>query len=79
MLAGFINDAEISDPPTAGDLDIEAAKGAYSGLFESLFYIGLVVGVLLLLASPLIKKMMHGIDDEGADEIVEDDVAILID
>ena len=66
-------------PPSAGELDIEAAKGAYAGLFESLFYIGLVVGVLLLVASPLIKKMMHGIDEEGEDEIVNDDETILVD
>jgi POT family proton-dependent oligopeptide transporter len=52
-------------PPSAGELDVEAAKAAYSGLFESLFYIGMIVGVLLLVSSPFIKKMMHGIDDEG--------------
>lgn len=56
-------------PAQAGELDIEAAKSAYAGLFESLFYIGIIVGVLLLVSSPLIKKMMHGIDEEGADEI----------
>lgn len=66
-------------PPSAGELDIEAAKSAYAGLFESLFYIGLVVGVLLLVASPLIKKMMHGIDEEGTDENVEVDETILVD
>lgn len=44
--------------------DIELAKGAYSSLFESLFYIGVVVGVALILISPLIKRLMHGVDDD---------------
>lgn len=44
--------------------NIELAKQSYSNLFESLFYIGIIVGGVLLIASPLIKKMMHGVDDE---------------
>ncbi len=52
------------DTENGNAANIEVAKGAYASLFESLFYIGLVVGVLLLLISPLIKRLMHGVDDD---------------
>lgn len=58
-----------SVPNTSGEIDLEAAKAGYSGLFESLFYTGLIVGAFLLLISPFIKKMMHGVDDEKDDYI----------
>jgi proton-dependent oligopeptide transporter, POT family len=41
--------------------DIAAALANYTELFTSLLYIGLVVGALLLLISPLLKKMMQGV------------------
>lgn len=41
--------------------DIGAALASYSELFNSLLYIGLGFAALLLLISPLLKKMMHGI------------------
>lgn len=41
--------------------DIGAALASYSELFESLLYLGVGVAVVLLLLSPLLKKMMHGI------------------
>ena len=50
--------------------DLEAAKASYAGLFETLFYIGIIAGTLLLILSPLIKKMMFGIDEEGEDEAI---------
>jgi proton-dependent oligopeptide transporter, POT family len=52
------------DTENGNAANIEVAKGAYASLFESLFYIGLVVGVVLILISPLIKKLMHGVDDD---------------
>jgi POT family proton-dependent oligopeptide transporter len=42
-------------------LDINAALESYTQLFGSLLYTGLGVAALLLLISPLLKKMMHGI------------------
>lgn len=48
--------------------DLAVAKQSYMDLFEYLCYIGLIVGVFLLLVSPLIKRMMHGIDDETEDD-----------
>lgn len=44
--------------------DLNIAKETYLVLFEYLFYTGLGVGVLLLLISPFIKKLMHGVDKE---------------
>jgi POT family proton-dependent oligopeptide transporter len=41
--------------------DIGAALASYTDLFSSLLYVGLGVAVLLLLLSPVLKKMMHGI------------------
>ena len=47
---------------TAPDLNI--VKESYLVLFEYLFYTGLIFGVVLLALSPLIKKLMHGVDKE---------------
>ena len=47
---------------TAPDLNV--AKESYLVLFEYLFYTGLIFGVVLLAVSPLIKKLMHGVDKE---------------
>ncbi len=41
--------------------DIGAALASYTELFTGLLYVGLVFAALLLLLSPLLKKMMHGI------------------
>lgn len=41
--------------------DINAALASYTRLFSDLLYTGLGVAALLLLISPLLKKMMHGI------------------
>jgi POT family proton-dependent oligopeptide transporter len=47
---------------TAPDLNI--AKQSYLTLFEYLFYTGLSFGIVLLALSPVIKKLMHGVDKE---------------
>jgi POT family proton-dependent oligopeptide transporter len=47
---------------TAPDLNV--AKQSYLRLFEYLFYTGLGFGGVLLILSPLIKKLMHGVDKE---------------
>lgn len=41
--------------------DINLALASYTELFSSLLYVGLGAGALLLLLSPLLKKMMHGV------------------
>lgn len=44
--------------------DLNVAKQNYLKLFEYLFYAGIIFGLLLLVISPLIKKLMHGVDKE---------------
>jgi len=44
--------------------DLNLAKQSYLKLFEYLFYTGLGFGFLLLILSPLIKKLMNGVDKE---------------
>jgi len=41
--------------------DVALALAGYTELFSSLFYTGLAVGALLLLLSPVLKRMMHGV------------------
>ena len=41
--------------------DVVAATNSYIALFQKLFIVGLIVGVFLLVISPLIKKLMHGV------------------
>jgi dipeptide/tripeptide permease len=49
-------------PATAGtEVDAGAALAGYTALFNDLFLAGLAVGAVMLLISPLLKKMMHGI------------------
>lgn len=46
----------------AGEVaDVGLALQAYTGLFTTLFYIGVGVGVFMLLVSPLLKRRMHGV------------------
>jgi len=42
-------------------VDITAALAGYTELFSALFYTGLGVALALLLITPILKKMMHGI------------------
>jgi len=41
--------------------DVSVALASYTELFTNLLWIGLGFAVLLLLVSPLLKKMMHGV------------------
>ncbi|MGB0881131.1 MAG: hypothetical protein ACPGTO_11280, partial [Polaribacter sp.] len=67
--------ANIASIDTSGGVatDLAGAKASYTGLFEKLLYIGLIFGVLLLILSPLVKKMMHNVD---TDESPEDELLI---
>lgn len=58
--------ANIASVDTSNGLapDLNIAKESYLKLFEYLFYTGLGFGALLLIISPLIKKLMHGVDKE---------------
>ncbi|MFZ1702873.1 MAG: peptide MFS transporter [Saprospiraceae bacterium] len=41
--------------------DVGAAIVAYQNLFSTLFWAGLIIGGILLVISPLVKKLMHGV------------------
>jgi len=41
--------------------DVAAATAGYIDLFTKLFYTGGIIGIFLLLISPIIKKLMHGV------------------
>ena len=41
--------------------DVGEAVAAYENLFSSLFYAGLIIGGFLLLISPFVKRLMHGV------------------
>jgi POT family proton-dependent oligopeptide transporter len=48
---------------SAGEVtDVVAATAKYMDLFYKLFIVGGIIGVGLLLVSPLIKKLMHGVN-----------------
>lgn len=38
-----------------------AGIAGYTHVYEGLFVIGLVVGIIYLLISPLVSKLMHGV------------------
>ncbi|MFC4738788.1 peptide MFS transporter [Flavobacterium ponti] len=58
--------ANIASVDTSNGLapDLNIAKESYLKLFEYLFYTGIGFGVVLLALSPVIKKLMHGVDKE---------------
>jgi proton-dependent oligopeptide transporter, POT family len=41
--------------------DVSVALASYTDLFSKLFWVGLIFGGILLVLSPLVKKLMHGI------------------
>jgi len=54
--------AKLAALPTTGEEpDIGTALANYTTLFSDLLYAGLAVGAVLLLLSPLLKRMMHGV------------------
>ena len=55
--------AKLAAADTTGGVvtDVSAALAGYTELYSSLLWIGLGVGVFMLLLSPLLRRMMHGI------------------
>lgn len=47
----------------AGAVDnTAAALASYADLFETLLWLGLIVGIFMLVLSPLLRRMMHGVN-----------------
>lgn len=56
--------AKVSDLASVDHLDqgdFVLTKAAYINLYEYLFYAGIASGILLVLFTPLIKRLMHGV------------------
>jgi proton-dependent oligopeptide transporter, POT family len=64
FIAGVLANVAAIDTSAGEAPDLMVAKASYLDLFEYLFYTGVGIGVLLLILSPLIKKLMHGVDKE---------------
>ncbi len=64
FIAGVLANIAAIDTNVGEELSLDIAKPAYLKLFGYLFYTGVGIGMLLLILSPLIKKLMHGVDKE---------------
>jgi POT family proton-dependent oligopeptide transporter len=64
FIASVLANIAAIDTTNGETTNIEVAKASYLGLFEYLFYTGIGFGILLLILSPIIKKLMHGVDKE---------------
>jgi POT family proton-dependent oligopeptide transporter len=64
FIAGVLANIASIDTSNGTAPDLNLAKQSYLKLFEYLFYTGIGFGLLLLVLSPVIKKLMHGVDKE---------------
>lgn len=64
FIAGVLANIAAIDTNVGEELSLEVSKPAYLKLFGYLFYTGIGFGVVLLLVSPIIKKLMHGVDKQ---------------
>lgn len=64
FIAGVLANIAAIDTNVGETLALDVAKPAYLKLFSYLFYTGVGIGVFLLILSPIIKKLMHGVDKE---------------
>ncbi|HEY9145020.1 MAG TPA: oligopeptide:H+ symporter [Arenimonas sp.] len=49
------------DLPADGSIDMAVAGSKYGGLFELMLWVGVGTGLVFALASPLVKRWMHGV------------------
>ena len=64
FIAGVLANIAAIDTNVGETMSLEVSKPAYLKLFSYLSYTGVGVGIFLLIISPLIKKLMHGVDKE---------------
>jgi POT family proton-dependent oligopeptide transporter len=64
FIASVLANIAAIDTSNGTAADLMVAKESYLKLFEYLFYTGTGFGVLLLIISPVLKKLMHGADEE---------------
>jgi proton-dependent oligopeptide transporter, POT family len=64
FIASILANVASIDTSNGEATDLNLAKQSYLKLFEYLFYTGIGFGTLLLAFSPILKKLMHGVDKE---------------
>jgi proton-dependent oligopeptide transporter, POT family len=62
MVAAQISKLASIETVSGAVTDVSQALAAYTELFEKLTYVGVGVGIALILISPLLKKHMHGVN-----------------
>ncbi len=67
-IASILANIASVDSSAENVIDIEAAKAGYANLFGKLFYSGLIFGAILLIASPIINKLTHNIDNQNPEK-----------
>lgn len=61
LVAAFVAGLTGGDEESRGTLEGTAALRQYSTVFEQVFYVAIAAGVLLLILTPFLKKLMHGV------------------
>ncbi|KFL36622.1 peptide MFS transporter [Arenimonas donghaensis] len=61
VLAAQFGKLAALDLPADGAIDMAEAGSKYGGLFELMLWVGVGTGLLFAIASPLVKRWMHGI------------------
>ena len=64
FIASLLANIASVDTSNGTAMDLNIAKQSYLMLFEYLFYTGIGFGIVLLILSPMIKKLMNGVDKE---------------
>ena len=59
--AGFIAGAMAIDETSGGSADAVTSLAIYVGVFEKLALVAVILGVVILLLSPILHKRMHGV------------------
>lgn len=60
-LAALLGKLAAVDVDAEGVFDVAAAAAGYAGLFWKLMWIGLACALIAFVASPLLRRMMHGV------------------
>ena len=60
-IAGFIAQLTASETVAGQVLDPGKALGVYVSTFQSIGWIGVGIGIVMLAASPWLKKLAHGV------------------
>ncbi|MFT7689294.1 MAG: POT family proton-dependent oligopeptide transporter, partial [Candidatus Azotimanducaceae bacterium] len=60
-VAGMIAGATAIDNSSSGEVDAIASLAIYSEVFEKLAIVAVILGIIVLVVSPILHKRMHGV------------------